>query len=96
MGFLSAVAQFGAHPVLNRVLGIEKSLEAVRVAHLVLQRDSAKDVQPEAGLHYRDAARFEREQSAMDGTGQSRMVSAASGFSTTAAAFGMLGTEAVV
>jgi hypothetical protein len=41
MAFLSAVPQFGADLVVNRVLGVDKSLEVVRVAHRVLRKADA-------------------------------------------------------
>src|ERR1700730_14662388 len=41
VGFLAAVPQFGADLAVNRVLGSDKSLEVVRVAHLVLRNADA-------------------------------------------------------
>jgi hypothetical protein len=41
VAFLSAVPQFGADLVINWVLGIDKSLEVVRAAHLVLRNADA-------------------------------------------------------
>src|SRR5580704_16611365 len=37
MAFFSAAPQFGADFVVNRVLGIDKSLKIVRIAHMVLR-----------------------------------------------------------
>src|SRR5271166_5813031 len=35
MASLAAFPQFAANPVVNRVLGVDKSLQVVRIAHLI-------------------------------------------------------------